>query len=108
MAREGDTLRGYQSARKAALGQAWRTAKEVRQEQRGPSRLRQFHARHWRIIWAVVFAGLPFGSLGDETVYNDNVVLNVVKFVAICLACWAASAGFLLLHLRRRAQPSEY
>lgn len=76
----------------------------------GPSvwqQLGKFHARHWRIIWAVVFAVAPFGSLGDETTYTGGTAGNVLKFVGILVACWIVAGVFLTLHLRHRSRSSE-
>lgn len=63
----------------------------------------RFHARHWRMIWTVIFAVAPLGSFGDETVYTGGTVGNVLRFVGILVACWAVAAVFLTLHLKHRA-----
>lgn len=63
-----------------------------------------FHAKHWRIIWTVMFALAPFGSLGDETVYTSGAMINALKFLGILVPCWAAAAGFFTLHLKHRDQ----
>ena len=82
------------------------TAQPVPATPSGPSiwqQLGKFHARHWRIIWAVVFAVAPFGSLGDETTYTGSTAANVLEFVGILVGCWVVAAVFLTLHLRHRA-----
>jgi hypothetical protein len=65
-------------------------------------RLGKFHAQHWRLIWFVIFALAPFGSLGDEEVYTRGTAANVATFIGILIGCWAVAGFFLFLHLRHR------
>jgi hypothetical protein len=67
-------------------------------------RLAAFHDKHWRIIWFAIFAVAPFGSIGDDKTYTGSTAINVLKFVGILIACWAAASGFLYLHLRHKGK----
>lgn len=69
----------------------------------GPSvwqRLGEFHGKHWRIIWTIVFVLAPFGSLGDDGVHTGNTALTALAVVGIFVGCWAVAAGFLFLAIR--------
>lgn len=68
----------------------------------GPSAWSQigaFHAKHWRIIWAVVFLVAPFGSIGDAGTYSGPFWLDALKFTGILVGCWAAAVFFGWLHV---------
>lgn len=72
-------------------------------------RIAKLHAEHWRIIWAVVFALAPFGSVGDDGVRTGSAILTVLAIIAIFIGCWIVAGFFLHLHLehRKRESPSE-
>ncbi len=75
----------------------------------GPSiwqQLGKFHARHWRIIWAVVFALAPFGSVGDRTDYGA-LWKNVLSLIGTFLLFWAIAAFFFFLHVRHQQKDSR-
>ncbi|RNL78467.1 hypothetical protein [Nocardioides marmorisolisilvae] len=69
-------------------------------------RLAAFHGKHWRIIWAVIFAIAPLGSIGDDTTYTGSTAENILKFIGILTACWLAAGIFFALFLRQRKQQS--
>ena len=66
-----------------------------------------FHGRHWRIIWAVIFAIAPFGSIGDETTYTGGTAANILKFIGILIACWFVAGFFFVLFMRHRNEQAS-
>lgn len=69
--------------------------------------LGKFHAKHWRIIWAVVFALAPLGSLGEDGVDTGNTALTALAVGGIFVGFWVVAGVFALLHLRHRQSGNE-
>lgn len=71
------------------------------------SRVGAFHQRHWRIIWAIFFTIAPVSFIGQDDMYGDSVVLNVLKFIGAWIGCWIVAAVLWSLHYRHRGQSSS-
>ncbi|WP_411082254.1 restriction endonuclease [Streptomyces sp. cmx-18-6] len=48
-----------------------------------------FWQRNWRVVVGVLLLMAPLGSIGDEKTYTGPLILDILKFVGILLACWA-------------------
>ncbi|MFF7485140.1 restriction endonuclease [Streptomyces luteogriseus] len=51
-----------------------------------------FWQRNWRVVAGVSLLMAPLGSIGDEKTYTGPLVLDVVKFIGILVACWSLGA----------------
>ena len=49
----------------------------------------------------LIFVVAPFGSLADATMYTGPWCVNVLKFVAILVACEALGVSLMVWHRRK-------
>lgn len=64
--------------------------------------IKRLYLRHWRLLWAALFAVAPLMTLGDGSTYTHAAWLNVLQFVGTLVVSWAVAAFFLTLPRRRR------